>query len=226
MITLLCIGSGCSKPGSNNDAQKAGHRTFSSFDLQTKDGKTLAPGMLKFERASLSQVLAIYAELSGRSIILAGNLPELEITFVNQSPLSTVGALQALDTVLAARGVTTVALGTQFVKVVPAKEAHLEPGPIVELEPDQLPESDSFLIYFRKSKKVTPSQAVPVLSPFSKLANSIVAIAPPGSGKKPQRGGLSNLPISFGTDETIFILRDYSANVRRMLKALDELEQQ
>ena len=183
-------------------------------------------GAIKFEQASLSQVLSLYADVSGRSVILGANLPEVKITFSNQTSMGAVEVLQALDTVFAAQGCTTVVLGTQYVKIVSAKDASAEPGPIVELRPDQLPESSSFLIYFVKKKNITPSQAVPALSPFTKLPNSILAIAPPNSNNKPSKGALPGLPITFGSEDTIFVFRDYSANVRRMLKVLEELEQQ
>src|SRR2546426_2070562 len=61
--------------------------------------------------------------------------------------MTAVELLQALDTVLAAQGVAMVFLGTQYVKAVSAKQAHLESGPVVELQPEQLPDSSSFLIY-------------------------------------------------------------------------------
>jgi len=45
----------------------------------------------------------LYAETAGRSIIRSGNLPDVKITFSNQTPMTTVEILQALDTVLAAQ---------------------------------------------------------------------------------------------------------------------------
>jgi len=182
---------------------------------------------IKFEQAELAQVLSLYAEVSGRSVIRGENLPDVKITFFNQTPMSAVEVLQALDTVLAAQGITTVFLGTQYVKVVPSKEAHLEPGPIVELHPDQLPDSSSFLIYIVKLRNVTSSQAAPALQPFARLPNSIIAIGS-GSGSRPSAAaGLPNLPAILGVKEhPILILRDYSSNVRRMLQVLEKLEQQ
>jgi len=53
--------------------------------------------------------------------------------------------------VLAAQGVAMVYLGTQYVKVVPAKDAPMEAGPVVELPPDQLPDSSSFLSHVSRA---------------------------------------------------------------------------
>src|SRR2546430_10501005 len=44
------------------------------------------------------------SDISGRSIIRAPNLPDVKVTFSNQTPMTSVEALQALDTVLAAQG--------------------------------------------------------------------------------------------------------------------------
>src|SRR5204863_9644509 len=123
-----------------------------------------------------------------------GNLPDAKITFSNQTPMTTVEALQALDTVIAAQGIAMVFLGTQYVKAVPAKEATLEPGPIVELRPDQLPDSSSFLIYIVQLKKVPASQAGPSLAPFAKLPNSIVAIDGGTRSRPSSPSSLPNLP--------------------------------
>lgn len=226
-LTLL-VAAGCDNQGSNpgSGPRISGPRTFSSFDPPPPGDKSTPPKAIRFEQADVAQVLSLYAEISGRSIIRAGNLPDAKITFSNQTPMTPVEVLQALDTVLAANGIAMVFLGTQYAKAVPAKEAHLEPGPISELKPDQLPDSSSFVIYIVKLKNVTPSQAVAALQPFAKLPNSIVAI---GSGKgspAPSTSTLPNLPAIFGaTDHPILILRDYSSNVRRMLHVLETLEE-
>jgi len=113
-----------------------------------------------------------------------------------------VEALQALDTVLAVNGVVMVYLGTKYVKAVTPREAALEPGPIVELPPDRLPDSSSFLIHVVKLKRLAPAEAVAVAQPFARLPNSIVGVK--------------------GSD--VLILRDYSANVPRMGQVLEEIE--
>jgi len=190
--------------------------------------KVMPAGMLKFEQAELDQVLKIYAETSGRSIIRAGNLPDVKITFSNQTLLTPVEVLRALDTVLAAQGIATIPLGTQFLKVVLAKEAPLEAGPVIELPPDQLPDSSSYLIYVVKTKNVVPRNASPALQPFAKLPNSILAIDSGVRGPPASKANLPVLPPSlFGVkDKGIIILRDYSSNVRQMLQVLKQLEEQ
>src|SRR5438034_2253495 len=106
-LLALCLAGACSKqrPDPKSALRTAGARTFSSFDLPTPEEKLLPAHAIKFEQADLVQVLNLYAEISGRSIIRAGNLPDLKITFSNQTPMTTVEALQALDTVIAAQGI-------------------------------------------------------------------------------------------------------------------------
>ena len=125
-----------------------------------------------------------------------------KITFDNQTPLTHAEALQALDNVLAANGIVMVYFGTQYVKVIAPSEVGSETGPVVELPPDRLPESSSFLIYVVKLKHISPQDAVPALMPFAKLPNGIIGMK----------------------DGNVLTLRDYSANVRRMLQVLDEID--
>jgi type II secretory pathway component GspD/PulD (secretin) len=224
-LLALVIAAGCDKqqPDPKSALRVTVARTFSSFDPPTPGEKVMAANLIKFEQAELAQVLKIYGEISGRSIIRAPNLPDIKVTFSNQTPMTAVEALQALDTVLAAQGVTMVFLGTHYVKAVSATEAHLEPGPIVELKPEQLPDSSSFLIYIVKLKDGKGSQAPHALQPFAKFPNSIIMI---GGSLPPSKSGLPNLPASlFGSKDDLLVLRDYSSNVRRMLQVLEKMEE-
>lgn len=227
-LLALFIAAGCDKqrPDPKSALRVAGARTLSSFDPPTPGEKLTPPQTIKFEQAELAQVLKFYAETSGRSIIRAGNLPEEKITFSNQTPMTPVEILQALDTVLAAQGIAMVFLGTQYVKAVPAKEANLEPGPVVELKPEQLPDSSSYLIYIVTLKKTPSSRAAMAVQPFARLPNSILGISLGDRNSPSSKGNLSNLPSTiFGEKGDILILRDYSSNVRRMLQVLEKMEQ-
>jgi type II secretory pathway component GspD/PulD (secretin) len=224
-ITAGCAGQQHLDPKSALGVARA--HTLSSFDRPVSGEKVTPAQMIKFEQADLAQVLSLYTEISHRSIILAGNLPDVKITFSNQTPMTAVEVLQALDTVLAAQDIAMVCLGTQYVKAVPASAATQEPGPIIELDPDQLPESSSFLIYIVRLNKVAASRVVPALQPFAKLPNSIIAIGLGNDGPPLLRTGLPKSPAITGSNaHSILILRDYSSNVRRMLQVLEKVEQQ
>lgn len=222
-LCALVVSAGCD--GQRPDAAPAAP-THSSFDRPSPGDRQFPAQAIKFADADLAQVLTMYAEVSGRSVIRVGTLPDVKITFSNQTPLSTVEVLRALDTVLAAQGIAMVYLGTQYVRVVPAKDAPTEAGPVIELPPDQLPDSSSFLIYIVRLKRVTHTQALPALAPFAKLPNSIVGIGSGSASRPPSKASLPNLPAIFGAkDHSILILRDYSSNVRRMLQVLEKMEE-
>ena len=96
----------------------------------------------------------------------------------------------------------------------------------MELKPDQLPDSSSFLIYIVKLKNVRAREAAPALAPFSKLPNSIVAINGYAKDPPPAKPTFQLLPARpLGAKDDIIILRDYSSNVRQMLRVLEQMEQ-
>jgi len=186
LLLALALMAGCGKSSQP--------KTFSSFD-KSSDGASMAPHTIRYQQADLAQVLALYQDLSGRSVILSPRVPTgIKITFDNTTQLSRVEALQAIDNLMAAQGIVMVYLGSKFVKVVTAGEAPSESGPVIDLPPDQLPDSSSFLTYVVTLRKLKPEQTVAMLQPFAKLPNSIVGVR--------------------GSD--VLILRDYSSNVRRM----------
>jgi type II secretory pathway component GspD/PulD (secretin) len=227
LLLAFLLAVGCNKGSDRSSALRtAAARTLSSFDPPTAGEGVMPAKTIKFEQADLAQVLNFYADISGRSIIRGTAVPDVKITFSNQTPMTPVEVLQALDTALAGQGIAMIFLGTQYVKVVPAKEATLEAGPIVELKPDQLPDSSSFLIYIVKLKNIQPVNAAPSLAPFSKLPNSIVAINAGNGSRPPSGSALANLPGIIGVkSHGILILRDYSSNVRRMLQVLEKIDQ-
>lgn len=200
--------------------------TSSSLDRPKAGEKTIPAKAIKLEEATLGQVLDLYAETSGRSIIRAANLPEVKLTFFNQTPMTRPEVLQALDTVLAAQGITMVALGTQYARAVVERAANGEVAPIFEGRAEDLPDSSSLVVCIVNLKNTASSQAAPALQPFAKLPNSIIVI-PPGGGPPKEMPGLANLPATLlgGKTDTILILRDYASNVRQMLQVVAKLEE-
>lgn len=226
-LLALAIAAGCGRQ--RPDAASApgtGALTRSSFDRPASTDRVFPAHGIKLVEAGLDQVLALYADISGRSIIRGAKVPDAKFTFSNQTPMGVVEVLRAFDTLLAAQGITTVLLGTRYVKVVPAKDAASEPGPLIELPPKELPDSSSFLIYIVKTRRVTPQQAVAALQPFAGLPNSIIALGSGGASRPAPKAGLPSPSAIFGPKEDGFlILRDYSSNVRRMLEVLAKLEE-
>ena len=92
--------------------------------------------------------------------------------------------------------------GDTAVKAVPAAQAITEAPPNITLPMELLPDSGSFMSRTVELKRVRPSEVIPVLMPFVKTPNAL-------------------LPID---SSNMLVIRDYSANVRRMLQMLQDLE--
>ncbi len=204
---LLTLGlAGCCTAPSAKSATTAQPRTLSSFDVENGRAahKELEVGSLNFQNTDLAQVLAIYQEISGRTVIRPATLPAPAISVRNQTALSKVQALQLLDTVLAQNGIAMVLAGHSAVKAVPEVQAGMASPPEITLPWKSLPESGSFMMRRVHLKTLKPSEVVPVLMPMAKAPNSI-------------------LPVDSRRE---LILRDYASNIKRMLQLLEDLEKQ
>jgi type II secretory pathway component GspD/PulD (secretin) len=178
--------------------------TYSSIDRPGSGAETLAPGLLRFEEADLTQVLNTYRELSKRTIVRSSALPHAKISLETQTPLTRIEALQALDTVLAQNGIVMIPQGTKFVKAVARQVAPQETPPIVNLPREQLPESSTYVTYIVEVKHKTPKDIAAGLQPFAALPNSILGI----------------------DSAHLIVLRDFSSNVRRMLEILERIDKE
>jgi len=95
-----------------------------------------------------------------------------------------------------------IPMGTKFIKAVPSQQASTEAPPLIDLPASQLPDSSSYMMYIIELKINLPREVAPALQPFAKMPNSIMAMDSSG----------------------LLVLRDYSANIRRMLKVLEKIE--
>lgn len=149
----------------------------------------------------VSQVLSIYQNISGRALV-RGNLPDGRIKFRSQTPLTKVQVLQVLDTLLAEQGVAMIPTGENIVRAVPVARAVSENPPEINLPWRLLPESKSVMTRTVHLKKLKPSEVLPMLAPFAGMPNGMIAM----------------------DNQRLLILRDYSANIRRQLQLLEELD--
>ena len=199
---LCCLLVGC---GTTKTHQPQVPKTsFSSFD-QPVPGvaeKIYGVNEINFKGMFLDDVLAIYAETSGRNVIRSGTLPKTSITLLNKTPVTRVETLQLFDTVLAQNGIAMVLSGEKSVKTVHIPAAGQEAGPVIDLPADQLPDSSSFMVRIVHLKKTKPSELVPVVQPFARVPNGIIPM----------------------DKERVLVLRDFSANIRQMLKMIDVAE--
>jgi general secretion pathway protein D len=170
----------------------------------TLPDETLPAGTINFPATDLNQVLQIYAELVGRTVLRPTALPAPTITLKTQTPLTRHEAIQAFDAVLALNGIAVVNVGDKFVKVVPTGQAGQIGAPFSNEKPEQLPDMGQFVTHVVQTTYVKPTELVPVLTPFASagLAGGILPIDP----------------------SQILVLRDYSENVKRMLEMIKKVD--
>jgi hypothetical protein len=140
--------------------------------------------------------------------------------------MTRVKILQALDTVLAAQGITAIAQGTEYIKVVNSKDAPLETPPIFTGSPDQLPDSSSFVIYAMELRGKPGMSIAQAITPFSHSPNSIIFCPgePPAALRKKVSVVDDVTKVLGPKAHDILILRDYSCNVRQMLQVVAKIQ--
>ena len=113
-------------------------------------------GNINFQGVDVSQVLDVYAQLVGRTMLRAG-LPPAQIILRTETPLTKTEAIQALQAVLALNGIALVNVGDKFVKVLPVDQANSAGAKIDHGEASQLPEMGSYVTHIVQLKYVKPS---------------------------------------------------------------------
>jgi general secretion pathway protein D len=161
----------------------------------------IAAGEIDFPDMDLDQVLEVYAQLVGKTLLRA-QLPQVKIKLRTQTPLTKTEAIQALDSVLAMNGVTIIPVGDKFIKVVPLQQAFQQAAHFNTNDASTLPEADQYVVQIIQVKNFKPSDAIQVLQPFSQIQNGLLAIDSNG----------------------ILIIRDYAANVKRMLELIKQID--
>jgi general secretion pathway protein D len=167
------------------------------------EDQTIPPGHINWVGADLNnQVLPIYADMVGRSILRPASLPTATLFFRNQTALTKQESIQAIDAVLALNGIAMINVGEKFVKAVPIAQANMEGAPFSQVAAGQLPEMGQYVTHIVQLKYVKPSEMVAALTPFQKLPNAI-------------------LPIE---TSQMLVLRDNAENVKRMLEMIEKVD--
>jgi general secretion pathway protein D len=158
-------------------------------------------GDINFQGVDLDQVLDVYAQYVGRTLLRAG-LPPAKIILHTETSLTRSEVIQALQAVLALNGVALINIGDKFVKAVPAAQANQEAAPFNKDTAAQLPDAGQYVTHIIQLKYIKPSVMMPLIQPFAKLANAIFAI----------------------DDNGILVLRDNAENVKRMLEMIEQVD--
>ena len=193
-VPILPAGSGATQPGADTGAGAAATTAPPPEEI-------FPAGNINFQGVDVSQVLDVYAKLVGRTLLRA-TLPQAPIILKTETPLTRSEAIQALQAVLALNGISVVNVGDKFVKVLPVTDANSAGAPFDEAAAGELPNLGTYVTHIVQLKYVKPSEMVPILTPFAKLANSILAIDSNG----------------------ILVLRDNAENVKRMLQMIERVD--
>lgn len=161
----------------------------------------IPPGLINFQGVDVNQVLDIYAQLVGRTL-LRGQLPQAQIILKTETPLTKAEAIQALQGVLALNGIAVINVGDKFVKVLPVDQAQTAGEQFNTNAVSSLPDLGSYITRIVQLKYVKPSAMVPIIQPFAKSPNAILPIDSNG----------------------ILVLRDDAENIKRMMEIIDEVD--
>ena len=154
-----------------------------------------------YEGVDVNQVLNVYADMVGRTLLHAG-LPQATIVLKTQSPLTRTEAIEALQAVLALNGIVVVNIGEKFVKVLPPDQAGASGGSLDSTDAAHLPDVGTYVTHIAQLKYVKPSVVASLIQSFGKLPGNL-------------------FPID---DNGILVMRDYTENVKRMLEMIDRID--
>ena len=158
--------------------------------------------------ASLPQVIDLYCDLVKRVPIRSGGqgaVPDTATFSLDTKGLmlTKTEAIQFLEAVLGAGGVTMVNIEDKFVKVVAEGGAGKVGGAPLTGDPSQLPGMGKYVQQIIQLKYVLPDQNLQAaLTPFAKSPESIIIIP----------------------STSTLILRDYAENVKRMAEMVEKID--
>jgi general secretion pathway protein D len=191
-------------PAIPNTPPIAGAKPGTVVDLTGKTND-VADITYNFLGVPLDQLLDIYADLVGRTLLRGGGqgaVPkDATIALKTQSPLTHAEAIVALETVLGMNGITIVPIGEKFAKVVAEAQAGAEGG-LISTNTNNMPEAGKMVTQIVQVKFTDLKDLSDVLTPFSRMPKSIIALP---------------------STQTL-ILRDYAENVDRMVEMIKRID--
>lgn len=188
-------------PVPSSDGEGTGEASLSPEEVaQIPDDELVT---LNLPNAPLETALDLYASLVRRVLLrppqLAGGPINLKF-----EDLTRLEAIDAMNAVLALNGISVIPVGAKFVKVVPSQQAVQEGAQTSSLALDEMSELGQFVTKLVKVSEIKPGDIAQAVQQFA-------------SGK------VQN-PVLVFDDQNFFILRDMSANVKRMTELIQELD--
>jgi general secretion pathway protein D len=167
----------------------------------SSEEETIPAGMIDFEGVDVGEVLKVYSKLVGRTLLRAG-LPSAQIILKTETPLTKSEAIEALQAVLSLNGISVVNVGDKFVKVLQSDQAATAGAAFSEDSASQLPDLGAYVTRIVQLKYTKPTEMMPLITPFAKLPNAVVAFDSNG----------------------ILVLRDNAENVKRMMQMIERVD--
>jgi general secretion pathway protein D len=155
-----------------------------------------------FVAVKLDQVLKLYTELVGKTLLRQATLNSGDIVLTTQPGLTKREVIQALEAVLALNGIALVHMDDKFVKVVPQAQANTEGAPFGEKDASLFPSVGTYITHVVQLKYVKPTELQPLLQGFGKIPNGVYPI----------------------DASQMLVLRDYAENVKRMLELIKKVD--
>ncbi len=163
---------------------------------------------LNWPNPNLEMMIKVYADLTRRIAIRAGNLPiqtRIPIEeYKGMAPLMKEDAITAVQNVLAINGFTIVHQGEKFFKVIQSSPTARLEGVPISLEDGKLAPSDQLVSRLVQLKYVDATEMVQSMTPSVKHAN----------------GAITPFPRT-----NSLLITDRAANVIEMLKVIDHVDQ-
>ncbi len=127
------------------------------------DAQAQRPVTLQFRDAPLDQVLTFYAELVGRTLLVAPQL-QASITLRGMPGMAAGEALHAIESLLAMHNVGLVPMGERFLKVVQLPAVRQEALPIRTAPPEEpFPETDGIVSQVFVLRHIELAEAQPII---------------------------------------------------------------
>ncbi len=162
-------------------------------------------GAVRFEKMPLVQILELYGEFTGRTLLKGAGLNEqltVDIVVNQESELMISEVVQAFDIVLNQNQVAIVPVGDKFLLALGAAQAIKEGLPFSDLDRNRMPEAPTLLTKIVQLQYAETKDVVNVIQKFAKVAGGITIVE---------------------STKTL-IIQDYAINMKRMLELIERID--
>ncbi|MBI5799339.1 MAG: hypothetical protein HZA92_01255 [Verrucomicrobia bacterium] len=172
--------------------------------LNAAGERTLDPAHTRLLNQPLEQVMDLYADLAGRTVLRspAVNFDQIKLTLNTKTPLTDREWLQAIDSLLALNQIAVIPIGEKFLTVVPMAAALQEGAAFNTNAVGELPEASQYITKIIQVTNAKPSEIIAAIQPFAKLPGGILPIDATG----------------------VIVLRDNAINIKRMMEVLAKID--